>query len=84
MIINYEYGFMYEGLLYGWKHGKLYKLPQTIGKRFYGLLECTLIDIPTLKGYNVGRKKKSMKQLEAMTIFINHKVQKIESKNLPF
>jgi hypothetical protein len=81
MITTYTYGFKYKNVLYGWLNKKLYRMPQNIGKRFYPLLEVKKWEN---KGYRVGRDKKSFKQLEYMTVFINHEVQEIKSKDLPF
>ena len=84
MIINYKYGFKFDNILYGWKNKKLYRLPQMIGKRFYPIKELTLIDVGIQKGYNVSRKKKSIKQLQDMTVFINYDHQLIKDKDCPF
>lgn len=87
MIINYKYGFDFEGILYGWKPNeklKLYRMPQMIGKRFYPLKELKLIDVGNTKGFYVGSKKKSIAQLKDMTVFINYKYQVISDKDCPF
>lgn len=84
MIINYIYGFKFEGILYGWKDKKLSRLPQTIGKRFYPLKELELIQVGKQKGYLVGCKRKSIKQLKDMTVFINFEYQTISDKDCPF
>lgn len=84
MIIDYKYGFDFDGILYGWKDKKLYRLPQMINKRFYPIKELTLINVGNQKGYNINRKKKSIRQLQDMTIFINYKHQVIKDKDCPF
>lgn len=71
---------MFNGILFGWKDKQLYRLPQMIGLRFYPLKKCGTWD----KGYIVARKRKSIKQLEAMTIFINFEHQLIKDKDCPF
>ena len=81
MIINYKYGFKFEGVLYGWKDKKLYRLPQTISKRFYCLKEL----VKRADGrYSVSRKPKSKNQLKDMTVFINYEYQDITDKDCPF
>ena len=80
MIIKYKYGVEFEGVLYGWKDKQLYRLPQMIGKRFYALRKCGEWE----KGFIIGRKRKSLHQLRAMTIFINYELQEISDKDCPF
>ena len=84
MIIKYKYGFEINNFLYGWRDKKLYRLPQVVNKRFYPLREIKKIKVGNSIGYNVGRVKKSISQLEAMTIFINFELQKINDKDCPF
>lgn len=84
MIINYKYGISFDGILYGWKDKKLYRLPQMIDKRFYPLKELKLIEVGNKQGYNLNRKKKSLPQLEAMTVFIDKEVQTISDLDCPF
>jgi len=84
MIIKYKYGFEFNGFLYGWKDKKLFRLPIQKEKRFYSLKEIKLIKVGNKNGYNVGRVKKSIKQLESMTIFINYELQTIKDKDCPF
>ena len=86
MIIKYKYGFDFNGILYGWKSKELYRMPQNIGKRFYPLkqLELKTWNNGLTRGYLVGKKRKSLEQLKAMTIFINHEDQVILDENLPF
>lgn len=81
MIIDFTYGFKHDGVLYWWSEKKLYRLPQMLGKRFYPLLE---LNKWKDKGYYIARQKKSFKQLKSMTIFINQKIEVIESEDLPF
>lgn len=80
MIINFRYGFVYKGKIYGWSEKKLYRLPQMIGKRFYPLKECSKYD----KGYFLGKDRKSFKQLQSMTVFIDKEVQIIKDSDCPF
>jgi len=80
MIIRYKYGFDFNGIIYGWKNKKLYRLPQMIGKRYYPLKECG----KWVNGYIVGRMRKSHAQLEYMTNFINYEHQQIKDKDCPF
>lgn len=42
MTIKYKHGFDFNGVLYGFKDKKLYRLPQMIGPRFYSKLEILL------------------------------------------
>lgn len=80
MIIKFKYGFYFEGKLYGWSDKKLHRLPQMIGLRFYPLKECSKYD----KGFFLGAKRKSLKQLESMTIVIDKEVSVIKDSDCPF
>lgn len=84
MVIKYIYGFKFDGILYGWKDKNLYRLPQTIGKRFYPLKELKEIEVGKKKGYLVGCKRKSISQLKDMTVFINFEYQAIKDSDCPF
>lgn len=80
MIINFKFGFEFNGFIYGWHKKELYRLPTTKGNRSY-----TLIKVGTYEGgYYVGRRMKSNRQVKAMTHYINKKVEIIESDDLPF
>lgn len=80
MIIKYKYGFIFDGILYGWKDKKLFRLPQMIGLRFYPLKEVGMYK----SWYVVHQKKKSLIQLQAMTVLINQEVQFIQDSDCPF
>ena len=80
MIIKYKYGLFHNNKLYGWKDKELYRLPQMIGKRFYGLLKCK----PCGTGYFLGEDRKSKSQLEAMTVVIDKEISLIRDSDVPF
>ena len=80
MIIKFKYGFYFEEKLYGWSDKKLHRLPQMIGQRFYPLKECGKYD----KGYFLGAKRKSLEQLESMTIVIDKEVSIVKDSDCPF
>lgn len=84
MIINYEYGMTVEGVLFGWKEKKLFRMPQMIGLRFYPLKELPIIKVGNHEGYLLSKKRYSMNQLESMTGIINFKIEKTVSKDCPF
>ena len=86
MIIRFKYGFKIDNTLYCFKLGtiELYRMPQMMGLKFYPLKKIPLIDVGKSKGYLVSRKRKSLKQLKDMTIFIDHKYQEIPHKDMPF
>ena len=88
MIINYKFGFKYKKVIYGFKEKKLYRLPQMIGKRFYPLKEVALrsenVGGSIWKGYLLIGDRKSLKQVESMTVFINETVEKVISNDCPF
>jgi hypothetical protein len=70
MKIYFKKGLCYKGFLYGWYENKLYRLPKVTKKGYLPLLELT--PCKEVKGYNVGRCKKSIKQLEAMSTNIDY------------
>jgi hypothetical protein len=70
MKIYFKKGFYYKGYLYGWCENKLYRLPKVTKKGYLPLLE--LKPCEEVNGYNVGRAKKSIKQLEAMSTNIDY------------
>ena len=89
MILRYKYGFNFNGVLYGWKEGGLYRLPQMIGRSFYPLKEIPVVEQKrksgSFKGYLLyGGKRKSGKQLKATTHYINFEHEEIISSDCPF
>ena len=84
MIIKYKYGFEFNGFLYGWKDKELHRLPIFKDKKTLTFKKLKKIKVGNHFGYNVGRVKKSIKQLESMTIFINYELQTIKDKDCPF
>jgi hypothetical protein len=81
MIIKYKYGLFHKEKLYGFdENWKLYRLPQMIGKNFYGLLKCK----PWKDGFFLGADRKSKSQLEAMTIVIDKEISVVKDKDVPF
>jgi len=89
MILRYKYGFDFNGVIYGFKDKKLFRLPQMIGKSFYPLKEVKYFEQKRksgiFKGYLLyGNKRKSVAQLESMTCYINFEHEIIEDKSLPF
>ena len=80
MILKYKYGFFFENKTYGWMDSELYRLPQVIGKRFYGRKKCA----KWKDGYYLGDKPKSRAQIEAMTIVINKKIGVVSDRDVPF
>lgn len=89
MIIRYKYGFKFNGVLYGWMERNLYRLPQMIGKRFYPLKEVPYIEQKRksgmFKGYRLyGNVRKSIKQIQSMTHYIDFEHEIIENIDTPF
>ena len=89
MILRYKYGFEINEVLYGWNKGELHRLPQMIGKRFYPSKEVPYKEEKRASGlfkgyYLYGKVRKSKKQLEALTHYINKEVELIKDKDCPF
>lgn len=84
MKIKYTHGFYFDGLLYGWKDKKLYRLPKFKGKRMLHLKELKLMKVGNSFGYCFNGRKKSIAQLEAITTNINYIYEKINHEDCPF
>jgi hypothetical protein len=80
MIVRFKYGFIHDNKVYGWKDKQLFRLPQQIGLRFYGLKECK----PWKDGFVLGSSRKSLSQLQSMTILIDKEIQVITDPDCPF
>lgn len=78
MIINFKYGFEYDGFLYGWNNKDLYRLPSKSGNKSYGLKKLDSIIVGNGVGYRIKKQKLSIKQLKEMTIFIDKEYQIIK------
>ena len=83
-MINFKYGITYNNITYGWSNKDLYRLPQMIGKRYYPLKKLKKTCVGVSVGYRLSNDKKSMNQLQSMTIFINQKIDNINDNDLPF
>lgn len=78
--IEFSKGFIFNGVIFGWRYKKLFRLPQVINNRFYTLKECASYD----KGFIVYRKRKSFKQLKEMTTNITEVLENQLDKDTPF
>lgn len=79
-----KYGFEINGIEYGWKSRKLYRLPQNIGNCYHSLKEMNLIPVGKKEGYRVAGKRKTIEQLEAITVPMKRIVSTIKHEDLPF
>ncbi len=85
MITKYKKGIEVNGVVYGFKDKKLFRLPQMIGSRFYPLKEISIIKVGNKQGYNLhGKKRLSFAQVESLLMFINVEVQNIKDSDVPF
>lgn len=84
MIVKYKYGIEHNGMIYGWKNGKLHRLPQVYNKRFLALKQLPLITIGRKKGYRLSGDRLTLDQLKYKTIFINQMFQEIRDSDCPF
>ena len=82
MIIKYNRGFEYNGILYGWKEKKLYRLPQTISGKEYPLKEVPMIKVGSKTGYLLRGMRKSLSQVKGMTTEIDFTLEVIESDDI--
>ncbi len=80
--MNFKYGFLYQGVKYGWFKKDLYRLPFTKGKRSYGLKKIHPVRLG--KVYNLQRGQKTIAQMQLMTIPVDWKVIIHSGKDCPF
>jgi hypothetical protein len=74
-IIKFVKGFEIEGVKYGWKKGKLYRLPYANGNRFYPLKEVEIMTFPNGSiFYLIRRSRFSTGKLLALTKDVNWEV----------
>ena len=73
-------GFKYNNKTYIWKSKQLFRLPYFHEKRGYGLHKCK----SWKNGFILGNQRKSLKQLQGITIDIEVDFQFQESKDTPF
>ncbi len=65
--IVFNFGFTFEGKIYGWHNDSLYRLPGKIGDRDYGFIKCAVWNLQGLPyGFYLGSRKKSTKQILSM------------------
>jgi len=83
-MIKVKYGIELNGLVYGWIGKELYRLPIAKEKRSYVLKKMTACQVGNNQGYYIGRSKKSLDQLQAMTTIINRTVIQIKDISTPF
>ena len=80
----YKFGFVYKGVVYGWKDKKLFKLPYTKNKRSYNLKEIPIYCFKTTLVVNVQKEKLTINKLKSLTREINIIVESSISSALPF
>lgn len=79
-----KYGILHDGIVYGWIDKELYRLPSTKGIISYGYKKMKPCVVGNNKGYWIGRRQKSMVQLQGMTVVINYKLFLATDESLPF
>ncbi len=71
MTIQFKYGFIYDGFMYGWHKKELYRLPSTSGNKSYGIKKLSTILVGTKVGYRIKRQKFTVEQLKQKSTEIN-------------
>lgn len=85
MILTFKYGFLYKGMIYGWKNKELYRLPYTNKANMnYPLKKLDQIIIGNKPGYLIGRDRKTIDQLQELTILIDKEYSIIKDEDTPF
>jgi hypothetical protein len=84
MIIDFKYGFEYNGFLFGWHKKELYRLPSVSKGKSYGIKKLSIIKVGNDKGYRVKREKMSIKKIVEMTLPIEVAIKLAkDKKNIP-
>lgn len=85
MMLRFKYGISYKGVVYGWLNKELYRLPYVNEYNMsFPLKKLKQIMIANNVGYQIGNRKKTIKQLEQLTILINKEVSVIKDADVPF
>lgn len=84
MDINFNYGFTYKEVDYGWKSKKLYRFPHIKGKRSYGFKEVPSYVFKTATVYNIQRTKLTINRLKTITKSIRYTVTIMDNSDCPF
>jgi len=74
MIKKIRYGFLFEGIEYGWIDKELYRLPSLKGNRNLPFKKLNLVIIGKSEGYRLSGKPKTIKQLEEFSEVINYEL----------
>ena len=82
--MQFEYGFIYNDVKYGWYKKELYRLPFTRLKRSHGILKIEQRIMNVTPYYIVQRNKLTLKRVEGLTTKVDWKVDVIKSKDCPF
>jgi hypothetical protein len=79
-----KHGIIHNGIIYGWIGKELYRLPQSKGTTSFGLKKMTPCGVGNATGYYMGRRKKTIAQLQAMTSVINFRLFTVSDAETPF
>lgn len=82
--MQFEFGFIYKEVRYGWKEKQLYRLPFEKNKRTYGLLIIPQYVFKSTQVYNVQKTKLTINRLKNLTKKVNWNVDIVEHSDLPF
>ena len=83
--MDFQFGFEFSGVRYGWKDKKLYRLPCVIGKRSYSLKEIKPVMVGVTKCYNVQKNKITQNKLKLLTKKVKWTVAIVEeNQDCPF
>jgi hypothetical protein len=82
--IGFKQGFIYKGVRYGWKKGKLFRLPFERGKRTFGLKEIPMYVFKSTPLYNVQRDKRTYNKLKEKTVCVTWSVDVFVEDDIPF
>ncbi len=84
MEINFNYGFTFNEVNYGWHKKQLYRLPFNRKNRSYGVKIITPVLIGSTVCFNVQRNKVTINRLKEITKKVDWKIEEIKSDDCPF
>lgn len=84
MIYRFNFGFIRNGVPYGWYKKELYRLPFERKGRAYSFKKLDQIMVGNNPGYRVAGQKKTIDQLKELTHTVDWSYSVIKNNNTPF
>jgi hypothetical protein len=82
--MQFNYGFEYMGVRYGWNKKQLYRLPFIRNKRSFNLLLVKPFVIGSTTVYNIQRTKVTINRLKKLTKDVSWELELVSVVDCPF